>query len=220
MTILYQNLESQLQSKKSLRIIFLLYVGIVMILFTVRALTYIYILNDSFVAREFGVDTIEIQNRNFSFSKFGYIILWTETTLEIFFSLIVIYAGILYFGLKELSFIKLARIFLISYYLFVIENIVEFLYLLINRERVTLYQVREFSTFSLKQLLPNASQIYDYPLRVLNLWELGFVIILIFGVKSLARNLNYSQIIKVISCSYGLGVFIWLLAAVYVKLIL
>ena len=70
MTLSYPNWELQLQSKKLFRINILIYLGIVVSLFTVRALTYIYILDNSFVAREFGVEKNKLQQMNFSFSKF------------------------------------------------------------------------------------------------------------------------------------------------------
>lgn len=136
---------------------------------------------------------------------------------------IYIIASILDIGLflfsQKTSFSQLLNIVLKAEFIFLVPMLVKFIWFYFFQSNYTLADLENFAPFSLMTFW-NYKEIepwYIYPLRTINIFELIYCIILIF-LLSKSFNIPKRKSFIIVICSYGLGLFFWILVIMFLAL--
>ena len=137
--------------------------------------------------------------------------------VKILLTSIIIYIGINIFEIN----IKLKdcfKISLISEFIFSIYSVFKTLYLYIYPP-YNLIEIQNFNPFGVCSLLENDTipKYLVYPLQQLNLFEVGYWLLLAYGIKTLG-NIEFKKALKITSLSYGVGLAIWCIFIVFLQL--
>lgn len=138
--------------------------------------------------------------------------------VKIMLTSIIIYIGVNIFEIKII--IKdCFKISLISEFILSIYAVFKTLYLYIYPP-YNLIEIQNFNPFGLSVFFINKSipKYLLYPLQQLNLFELGYWLLLSYGIKTLG-NVEFKKALKVTTLSYGVGLGIWCIFVVFIQLL-
>jgi hypothetical protein len=172
-----------------------------------------YITNDLILQSIPGYEKLEKDGSLTIFHIFNTLnYLWTPFALLWKFTLtaFIIWTGSFAFGYKT-SFVKLWQFALFAEIVFIVPELLKMIYFIQPAEGVTFQEIRDFYPLSLFSLIdaPTVAAKYHYPLRALNLFELIYITLLVFGFHTVSkRSLKESTI--VILFSYVLFFLLWL----------
>ncbi len=128
-----------------------------------------------------------------------------------------IWIGCFMFGYR-VTYTQCWSIVMVAEYVFLIPELAKILYFLFLVGDPTYHEIRSFYPFSAIQLVDYDSidKRWAYPLRALNLVEIFYWVILVEGIHRIARK-DKKYVWIIVSCSYILLFFLWLLfyAVVY-----
>lgn len=87
----------------------------------------------------------------------------------------------------------------------------KFLYFYFIKIDFTLLELKQFYPFSYTNLLDlsNIEPWLIYPLQTINLFEIGYFFVLVYGLHKLINN-KYAKSFEIVAISYGAGLAIWL----------
>lgn len=130
---------------------------------------------------------------------------------------IIIFIGIKLFEL-EITFQNCFKISLLSELILLISSTTRILYLYIYPP-TNLEVLQNFNPLGLSSLLKNDTlpKYLIYPIQQLNLFEVGYWLLLAYGIKSLG-NVDFKKALQITSLSYGVGLFIWCIFIVFLQL--
>jgi hypothetical protein len=112
---------------------------------------------------------------------------------------------------NKTKFKQIFRIVLIGEFLLLLVGFCKFIYFYIIKTNYTLQDIQEFYPFSYTNFL-DLSKIKPwliYPLQTINLFEIAYFFVLVFGVHKLLQN-KYLKSFEIVAISYGTGLIIWI----------
>ena len=129
---------------------------------------------------------------------------------------------IIYIGIKllelDISFENCFKIVLIAEIIPIISAIARTLYFYIYPPN-NLEILQNFNPLGVSIFLKNNSipKYLLYPIQQLNLFEVGYWLLLAYGIKSLG-NVDFKKALKITSISYGVGLLIWCIFIIFLQL--
>ena len=146
-----------------------------------------------------------------------YILLPVVNTIKYSFAAMIIFIGIKLFEL-EVSFKNCFKIILFAEIIPILSSITKTLYFYIyppsNFEVLQNFNPLGVSSFLNNDAIP---KYLLYPIQQLNLFEVGYWLLLAYGIKSLG-NVDFKKALKITSLSYGVGLLIWCIFIVFLQL--
>jgi hypothetical protein len=146
-----------------------------------------------------------------------YILLPVVNTIKYSFAAMIIFIGIKLFEL-EVSFKNCFKIILFAEIIPILSSITKTLYFYIyppnNLEILQNFDPLGISSFLKNDAIP---KYLLYPIQQLNLFEVGYWLLLAYGIKSLG-NVDFKKALKITSLSYGVGLLIWCIFIVFLQL--
>ncbi|WP_397447186.1 hypothetical protein [Polaribacter sp. R77954] len=112
---------------------------------------------------------------------------------------------------NKVSFNKLYRVALIGEFVLIFVSCFKFFYFFLIRPEYTLLEFQQFYPLSYINFL-DLSKIDPwliYPLQTINLFEIAYFFVLVYGLHKLLKN-KYSKSFEIVAVSYGSGLVIWL----------
>lgn len=164
----------------------------------------------------------------FQFSKkwqwISYFVLPIFVLLRVYFTSTILYIGIFFTELKA-EFGKLFKIALLADFVYVLSGLAKLVILIFFKEVNTLEDL-QFQPLSVMELL-NAKSIdplFVYPLSLINVFELGYFLVLacllvsVINEANEERSVNYGKSLKLVTASYGSGLFLWVVFVMFITL--
>jgi hypothetical protein len=133
------------------------------------------------------------------------IYLWKFTVIAF-----VIWVGSFMYGYR-VTYSQCWGVVIVAEYIFLIPELVKIFWFMVVINDPSYYEIRAFYPLSLIQFV-NYSEIdtrWAYPLRALNVWEIGYWFLLVEGVHHFARK-QKKVVWLIVACSYILLFFFWL----------
>lgn len=111
----------------------------------------------------------------------------------------------------EVKFNQLFRVALLGEFVLVLVGYFKFLYFAFIKTEYTLQDVQQFYPFSYTNFLDLESiqPWLIYPLQTINLFEIAYFFVLVYGLHKLLKN-KYLKTFEIVAVSYGTGLLIWL----------
>jgi hypothetical protein len=105
----------------------------------------------------------------------------------------------------EIEFFKLFTLVLLAEFALLLPDLIESVWFLLIHTNYTMEEVKYFYPFSVYSLIgfENIEQTFDYPLKLINPFELFYWYILITGLKEITEK-STKQSFKIVLFSYGL----------------
>ncbi|MCH6235438.1 sulfate ABC transporter permease [Cognataquiflexum rubidum] len=173
-----------------------------------------YVTNDLILQSIPGYDKLESEGSFMIFHIFNalnyiwtpFALLWKFTTTAF-----VIWLGAFAFGYKA-PFVRLWQFVLVVEFIFIIPELIKMLVYIKPSDSVTYEEIRDYYPLSLFSMVnpESVAAKYHYPLRAINLFELIYVVFLIFGFHTVSRR-TLTESTFVVLFSYVLMFLLWLL---------
>lgn len=146
-----------------------------------------------------------------------YIVLPIVNTVRYIFAAVLIFIGIKLYEL-EINFRNCIKIVLLAEMIPLLSSITKTLYFYIyppsNFEVLQNFNPLGVSSFLNNDAIP---KYLLYPIQQLNLFEVGYWLLLAYAIKSLG-NVDFKKALKITSLSYGVGLLIWCIFIVFLQL--
>jgi len=159
----------------------------------------------------------ELINFNKKSEWLSYILLPIVNNIRYILIAIIIFIGIHLYEI-ELSFKSCFKIVLLADIIPLVSTIIKILYFYIyppsNFEVLQNFNPLGVSSFLNNDAIP---KYFLYPLQQLNLFEVGYWLLLAYGIKSLG-NVDFKKALKITSLSYGVGLLLWCIFIVFIQL--
>lgn len=129
----------------------------------------------------------------------------------------VIFTGIFLFNRKA-SYNDCLKITLLAELVSVVSMLIRIGWLMIDRPDTT-EAIRSFSPISITQLIDirKVPQYLIYPLQLINVFEIGYWIVLAYGIMTFT-NVKFGKSLKVVASSYGVALLIWVVFIVFLQI--
>ena len=203
--------------KNSHKIIFLIGLNFILMFLSSK-----YIFTDSLLLKSLGnlysYDKIlDIIILNKKLAWISYLVFPFMYTLKIICISILILIGIKLFEI-EININNCIKIILLAEIMPIISSIIKILYFYIYPP-TNLEVLQNFNPLGVSSFLNNDAipKYLLYPLQQLNLFEVGYWLLLAYGIKSLG-NVDFKKALKITSLSYGVGLLIWCIFIVFLQL--
>jgi hypothetical protein len=159
----------------------------------------------------------ELINFNKKSEWLSYILLPIVNNIRYNFIAIIIFIGIHLYEI-ELSFKNCFKIVLLADIIPLVSTIIKILYFYIYPPS-NFVDLQNFNPLGLSSLISTDSipKYVLYPIQQLNLFEVGYWLLLAYGIKSLG-NVAFKEALKITSLSYGVGLLIWCIFIVFLQL--
>jgi hypothetical protein len=154
----------------------------------------------------------------------GYLSIPVVVLLRVFYTSVFIYTG-LFFADIATGFGRIFKIALWADFAFVLSGFSKLVMLLFFKEVSTLHDL-QFQPLSVLELTARASTdaIFIYPLSLLNLFELGYFIVLAWLLKDLLSEeqpeipIGYGKTFRLVGLSYGSGLILWVITVMFISI--
>tara|TARA_B110000090_G_scaffold123725_1_gene137018 strand:+ start:882 stop:1520 length:639 start_codon:yes stop_codon:yes gene_type:complete len=112
---------------------------------------------------------------------------------------------------NKIQFKQFFRIALIGEFVLVFVGVFKLVYFYFIKTEVTLQELQQFYPLSYINFLDveNLEPWLVYPLQTVNLFEITYFFVLVYGMHKLLKN-NYWKSFEITAASYGTGLAIWL----------
>lgn len=112
---------------------------------------------------------------------------------------------------NKIQFKQFFRIALIGEFVLVFVGIFKLVYFYFIKSDYTLQDIQQFYPLSFINFLDveNLEPWLVYPLQTINLFEITYFFVLVYGMHKLLKN-NYWKSFEITAASYGTGLLIWL----------
>ena len=173
-----------------------------------------YVTNDLILQSIPGYDKLESEGSFMIFHVFNALdYIWTPFALLWKFTAtaFVIWLGAFAFGYKA-PFVRLWQFVMVAEFIFIFPELIKMLVYIKPSDSVTYEEIRGYYPLSLFSLVnpANIAAKYHYPLRAINLFELIYIVFLIFGFHTVSRR-SLAESTFVVLFSYALMFLLWLL---------
>ncbi len=154
----------------------------------------------------------------------GYAILPVIILLRVFYTTIFLYIGVFFTELK-IEFGKLFKVALLADFVFVLAALVKLVILIFFKEVSTLEDL-QFTPLSVMELLDSntVDVLFVYPLGLLNVFELGYFLVLawllitVLNEANEERPVKYGKSLQIVTVSYGSGLLLWVVLVMFLTL--
>jgi len=120
--------------------------------------------------------------------------------------------GLFFFDMENTTKYKqLFKVALLGEFVLALVSYFKFLYFYLIKDNFTFLEIQQFQPLSLANFV-DVSTIDSwllYPLQTINLFEIFYFFILVYGLQKLLKN-NYWKSVKITAVSYGAGLTIWI----------
>jgi hypothetical protein len=181
-----------------------------------------FIFTDSFYYNSFydEISLSEIENLvnlRKKYDIFSYILIPIFFFLKLVICSALIYITIVFFELN-IDLKKCFKIVLYAESVTILSSITNTLYLYIYPPQ-RIEDIKYFNPLGLISLLKHDTipKYLIYPFQQLNLFEVGYWLLLAYGIKRLG-NVDFKKALKITSLSYGVGLVIWCIFIVFLEL--
>lgn len=154
----------------------------------------------------------------------GYAIIPVVILLRVFYTSVFLYTG-LFFADISTGFGKIFKIALWADFAFVLSGVAKLIILIFFKEVSTLHDL-QFQPLSLMELFNQAAvdTLFLYPLSLLNLFELGYFVALVWLLKELLKEeqpemyFGMGKSLQLVGVSYGSGLLLWVIIVMFITL--
>ena len=154
----------------------------------------------------------------------GYAILPIIILLRVFYTTIFLYIGVFLTELK-IEFGKLFKVALLADFVFVLAALAKLVILIFFKEVSTLEDL-QFQPLSVMELLDSNTidTLFVYPLGLLNIFELGYFLVLawlliaVLNEANEERPVKYGKSLQIVTVSYGSGLLLWVVMVMFLTL--
>jgi hypothetical protein len=112
---------------------------------------------------------------------------------------------------NKIKFKQFFRIALLGEFVLLLVGYFKFTYFYFIKTDFTLADIQQYYPLSYTNFLDVATlePWLVYPLQTINLFEIGYFFVLVYGVHKLLKN-KYAKSFEMVAVSYGTGLIIWL----------
>jgi hypothetical protein len=130
---------------------------------------------------------------------------------------LAIQAGLFIYNI-ELPFKKVFNVVLFAEIVPLFATVMQFVYFLWKGVD-SFDQINSFSPLSLFSFLrlKDIPSYLEYPLQVVNLFELGYWLLLAIGLKIFLKD-SFGKAFKLVASSYGVGLLLWVVLIVFIQI--
>lgn len=128
--------------------------------------------------------------------------------------------GVFFYDIEnKLKFKQFFRVALLGEFVLVLVGYVKLGYFLFFRTSYTFEDVQQFYPLSYINFLDisNLESWLIYPIQTINLFEIVYFFVLVYGVHKLLKN-NYWKSFEIVAISYGTGLVIWIGSVMFLTL--
>lgn len=155
---------------------------------------------------------------NYKFKILDFIVILVNILTKIVANAVVISIGLFCFGIRKFRFLKIFEICLKAEYIFIlpiIYEIMHFNFFCLNR---TFEHYKNYSALSIINFfdLSKIDDYFIYPLQIINLFELFFILILSYFIGKEINN--YRKGFKIVASSYGSALLLWVVVVMFFTL--
>ncbi len=121
---------------------------------------------------------------------------------------------------KDYPFADFWRVTLNAEWCMVAMVMIKFFWFVFVQTDFTLQEINDFAPLTLYSLIRNKDMLdlwMSYPLKILNIFEIVYWIILIYGVKNIIKQ-SFGKSFEIVLLSYGLGLLVWIAVIMYLIL--
>ena len=159
-----------------------------------------------------------LQKRYEHINYSGYVISALAVGIRIFLVFMCIVIGVYVFSLEFKSYQVLNAIILAEF-IFILPGVIKLFWFVFIQTEYGIKDLQSFSGFSVLSFFNQ--EIFDnwliYPLRSLNLFEALYWLVLAYQLSKII-NKSFNSSLKFVAATYGVGLFIWQLFAMFVIL--
>lgn len=114
----------------------------------------------------------------------------------------------------------LFKAILVGTSIFLLQYLVEFVWLFYNKVHYQPYYLRNFSSLSLYQLYHpvDLPSYLIYPMQIINVWEALYILTIVFTAKTLTDN-QKPRLGRTLVIAYCLGLFSWFVIVTFINLL-
>ena len=131
----------------------------------------------------------------------------------------------MYFTELELGICKLFKITLWADFVYVISGLTKLIFFIFFKQVSSLFDL-QYTPFSILNLLDKSiiSPLFEYPLSLLNLFELSYFLVLAWLLLEVMKRDNreisfgYGRSLKLITVSYGGGLLLWVVFVMFITI--
>ena len=140
--------------------------------------------------------------------------------MKIFIICLVLQAGVIFYNVN-IGFKKLFKIVLIAEFIFLIPAFIKLLWFMFIKTDYDLLEYQAFFPLSALNLVDvnNIPPWLLYPLQLANIFEILYWLALAYGI-SLAANEKKGKMLGMVACSYGTGLFVWIVFITFISVTL
>lgn len=203
--------------------------NLLIVLLISLAIHYLFLSNNSLYYQSFSQHfSLSRINQMLEISKkwqwVGYAIVPLVILLRVFYSSIFLYIGVFFTELK-VDFGKLFKVALLADFVYVLAGLAKLVILIFFKEVSTLEDL-QFSPLSVMELMnKNAvDPLFIHSLSLLNVFELGYFLVLAWllaGVLNEANNeqpIKFGSSLRLVATSYGSGLLLWVILVMFITL--
>lgn len=170
-------------------------------------------------AEQLSYDRIEeiIDEQN-KYSWLGYLIIPLLQAIKFFLVACCLVVGSLFFDLK-LKFGQAFKVALLADVVFIVPMLIKIFWFMVIQENYTLQDLQMFSPLSVLNLMDtkNIGVLWLYPLQLLNIFELVYILLLGFWVYQFVAK-SFDKGLNMVLSSYLPALFIWIVLVMFVTL--
>ncbi|WP_291399529.1 hypothetical protein [Daejeonella sp.] len=170
-------------------------------------------------AEQLSFDRIEeiIDEQN-KYSWLGYLIIPLLQAIKFFLVACCLAAGALFFDLK-LKFGQAFKVALLADVVFIVPMLIKIFWFMVIKQDYTLQDLQMFSPLSVLNLMDtkNIGVLWLYPLQLLNVFELVYILLLGFWVYQFVAK-SFEKGLNMVLSSYLPALFIWIVLVMFVTL--
>jgi len=109
---------------------------------------------------------------------------------------------------------------LVGTLIFLLQYLLEFVWLFYNKQNYQPYYLRNFSSLSLYQLYHpvDLPSYLIYPMQIINIWEVLYILTIVFTAKKLTDN-QKPKLGRTLVIAYCLGLFSWFVIVTFINLL-
>lgn len=210
-----------MKSKNNYLLFFLLIVFNLIILFFTNYLLNTNDLLVNFYSEELAKDQLEqlLENQQ-KWAWIGYSILPLLILIRTSLVSFCLSIGLFLYDIEnKIQFKQFFRIAVIGEFVLVFVGVFKSLYFYFIKTEYTLQDLQQFYPLSYINFLDveNLEPWLVYPLQTINLFEITYFFVLVYGMHKLLKN-NYWKSFEITAASYGTGLLIWLGLVMFITL--
>jgi hypothetical protein len=154
-------------------------------------------------------DTIEVKEKwNWLSYLISPLIILIRTSLVA----LCLSVGLFFYNTENnIKFKQFFKIALLGEFILASVGFIKFIYFYLIKTDFTLEDLQQFYPLSYTNYLDlkNIEPWLVYPLQTINLFEIAYFLVLVYGLHKLLKN-KYSKSFEIVAVSYGSGLVIWL----------